>query len=123
MKKMCVRCKETKSIDCYNLDASKRDGHGSYCKTCAPLKRREYYEKNAERLKKYSRDFFIANPEKRATCKITRATWIKNNRDVLLEKKRDRHASSYKNNPEYACNCRIRAMLKRTFASVEKPDD
>ena len=40
--KVCSRCKEIKSLICFGLDKSRKDGHGIYCKSCSKIKANLY---------------------------------------------------------------------------------
>jgi 5-methylcytosine-specific restriction endonuclease McrA len=77
--KICYKCKESKSFDCFNKDKAKKDGFGSYCKKCTSennykyrlanvekikLKRQQYYLDNIDRLKKEHKEYRLANLEK-----------------------------------------------------------
>lgn len=68
--KVCSTCEELKSIDSYHADRSKKDGRSGRCKSCVKKYRREYYQKNKERLKKCSRE------------------WHHNNKDLVKEQSR-----------------------------------
>lgn len=43
--KMCVKCKEIKTFECFNNDSARPDGKTSYCKICASKCAHDCYEK------------------------------------------------------------------------------
>ena len=47
--KICCLCKEEKELSVFYKNARRKDGHESYCKSCAIIKNREYYLKTPER--------------------------------------------------------------------------
>ena len=59
--KRCTRCGETKSVDGFSRNRSKRDGLASQCKEC----RRAYYEDHREERLAYNRAYNEAHREER----------------------------------------------------------
>ena len=55
--KKCCRCKELKDINDFNVNATRKDGHGTYCRECAHIVGKEAYQKQKEKYRKrLSRD-------------------------------------------------------------------
>lgn len=50
--KICCICKETKTLDSFNNNCTKKDGKQTFCKTCATIKTRESREKNSKYAEK-----------------------------------------------------------------------
>jgi hypothetical protein len=48
MDKMCLRCKEYKSLEDFSKNTLKKDGVHCYCKQCANLINRESYKRNKQ---------------------------------------------------------------------------
>lgn len=44
--KICPKCEEEKSIDCFSKNKSRKSGYSSECKSCHKVTRKEYYEAN-----------------------------------------------------------------------------
>lgn len=44
--KICPKCQEEKSIDCFSKNKSRKSGYSSECKECHKITRKEYYEAN-----------------------------------------------------------------------------
>lgn len=109
--KQCARCKLDTELSNFSKDKSKKDGLGSYCEKCRVEKKAEYYRKNKERLREYSRDYHRKYntteeyKEKRREYHKTRV--------VDLEKRRTQHKERYKADPVYSTNHKLRSMLKR----------
>jgi 5-methylcytosine-specific restriction endonuclease McrA len=63
--KICYKCKESKSFDCFNKDKAKKDGFGSYCKKCTSENNYKYRLANLEKTKERVKQFHLANPDRR----------------------------------------------------------
>jgi len=44
--KVCCKCKESKELNQFNKNKSRKDGYGTYCKECAAKSSKDYYESN-----------------------------------------------------------------------------
>jgi len=55
-KKACTKCKILKSTNYFYLDKTKGDFR-SHCKDCVREKRKEYRDKNKERIAKYMKTY------------------------------------------------------------------
>lgn len=62
--KRCPRCGETKSVDGFHRDPSKRDRLTSQCKEC----RRAYRDSHREEILAYNRAYYEAHREERLAC-------------------------------------------------------
>jgi len=51
MTKTCLKCKESKHIDFYSKNKTKKDGLNNYCKTCMSTNFKNYYKNNTEKHK------------------------------------------------------------------------
>jgi hypothetical protein len=51
MIKKCIKCLKEKTIDCFNVCLSHKDGTQSLCKECQSNYYRNYYEKRKEKIK------------------------------------------------------------------------
>lgn len=65
--KICARCKTSQAIVDFHKKKQNKDGCSSYCKKCTAELQSEYYEKNSEKIKAYTRKWREANPD-RATA-------------------------------------------------------
>lgn len=85
--KCCTKCGENKPRDAFSKDADKRDGLSTLCKSCRSAanavwraenpdkvkkNNADWYEKNADRSRAYSKEYRAAHPEK---TKSTVAAW------------------------------------------------
>lgn len=73
--KRCPKCRETKPLNAFSRDKSKKDGRCSHCKACQSeyhianaehnrARNRAYNAANADSLREYKRAWHAANPEK-----------------------------------------------------------
>jgi hypothetical protein len=64
--KLCVRCKETKSVSDYYICRTRKDGLSFYCKQCESEKKKEWYskEQNKDKVLKHQRNYIDQNKEK-----------------------------------------------------------
>lgn len=61
--KTCTKCGETKTVDQFSKDRTKRDGRRPSCKTCTAAQRRAHYEANREQINARQRAYNEANRE------------------------------------------------------------
>lgn len=60
--KPCVRCGDTKPLEDFHRDNRRRDGRGSYCKSCGNAVKKGWRDKNPEKVKRNRRKHY--RPEK-----------------------------------------------------------
>ena len=46
--KTCVRCKETKAIECFSKKSGRVNEYQSYCKECVRINSKQHYQENKE---------------------------------------------------------------------------
>ena len=63
--KKCIKCNNSKSLDLFYKDKSKKDGHTSYCKVCSANKSKSHYANNKEAAIKRASDWYANNKEYR----------------------------------------------------------
>lgn len=83
MDKRCSKCEKEKSIDEFNLDKSKKDGHCSYCRQCSNEHSGKYHNEHRQKLNEYSKAYYLNNKE---THSARAKVWHQKNRDSILEK-------------------------------------
>lgn len=87
--KICSKCKEEKDVSEFYKDKKKKDGLTCWCKICSKkhekenkdrvlIKKKEYYFKNIENIKKYRKTYYKNNKEIIKTNSINRN---KNNKE------------------------------------------
>lgn len=57
MEKVCCSCKESKELSCFSL---KRGKPNAQCKSCKYTQDKEYREKNIEKIRKRSQQYWLA---------------------------------------------------------------
>lgn len=50
MKKLCIRCKEIRDVECFGTDKQRRDNKNLYCKICLALERSLPHNRERQRL-------------------------------------------------------------------------
>ena len=89
--KACSRCKETKSLEEFHRDRTRKGGRNPMCKKCHS----ENYQQKKEFIKKYSKEYWQKNREKlreknkkyRDRHRDYQRKWYAKNRDRILEQK------------------------------------
>jgi len=91
--KYCWTCKNIKALDLFGKNKSKPDGLSCECKDCKKIQDKNYYLKNAEKIKEKVSKYRKNNFEKIKICKknsyekkpkkykVLKSTWQKNNLD------------------------------------------
>lgn len=85
--KECRKCGESKPLEDFYRDRSKKDGRGSYCKECGRSYARDWRRKNPERTAENWKRWHEQNPERMAEW---RKQWNQENRELLSKIWRDR---------------------------------
>jgi hypothetical protein len=114
--KVCSVCQVKKSVD----DFEKRNDKPTYrCKVCASQYHKNYYIKNADKLKNKTSEFRNNNPEymknwrKNNAEKVTnqKINWCRKNKDKINENERNRR----KNDIEYKIKKNLRRRVNQTI--------
>jgi 5-methylcytosine-specific restriction endonuclease McrA len=61
--KICTRCGETKSLDCFYVQAGSRDGRKAYCSECGKQASRKWVQAHPEQNREKARIAYRNNPE------------------------------------------------------------
>ena len=61
--KTCSRCEQTKALDYFGKNKTKKDGHNSECKECVRAYNAEYYKANSDRIKSKVKDYREKNSD------------------------------------------------------------
>ena len=91
--KKCPKCGETKPIDEFYKNKTKKDGHSVYCKQCIANDSHEYYLQNKEK------------------CKERLNKWRSENKEYV----RDRDKKYRKDNPETEFNKQKRHYWQKEY--------
>jgi hypothetical protein len=89
--KRCTKCGETKTLDAFSRDASKRDGRLPSCKDCKREAARRQYAANPEPVRERARRWREANPE---AAREGWRRWAETHHEELLEYSRRWHAAN-----------------------------
>lgn len=62
--KYCYKCKENKSVESFGKNKSKKDGLSTECRLCKRQGDKQYYQANADQVKKTVAKYRSENPDK-----------------------------------------------------------
>jgi len=79
--KQCIKCKITKSKDCFHKDRTKKDGLRGACKSCVKQYQKENKNKISEYMKQYCK-------KHRQTILEYKKRYYQENKEVLAEKQK-----------------------------------
>jgi len=86
--KKCSKCKEEKEFVDFHKHKKTKDGYTSRCKECSLNDKKEYYEKNKDKVKKKVKEYRENNlDEVKKSVKVH----YEKNRETLLEYKKNYH--------------------------------
>lgn len=113
--KYCYCCRICKPVQKFNKNKSKKDGLADECKNCKHIQDKKYYNKNKNRLKQYSNDYYYAHHDK---CLVACKCYSKS---IKGKEVHNRGSAKYiKNNPEkYAAHCKVYCAL--STGELQKP--
>lgn len=80
--KRCPKCGETKSIDEFYKNKSRKDGHSAWCKVCDNANNKRYVQNNREHMREYERYDYYKNHEDH---KRRRREYVKNNKEKIKQ--------------------------------------
>jgi 5-methylcytosine-specific restriction endonuclease McrA len=101
--KTCTKCGETKPLDQFGRDKTKRDGRDSACRPCETARKRAYIAADRAAHRARCKDWAARNPA--AALRLSRE-W----RDRNAEKEAERHRRNYAANPEQR-----RAAVRKSY--------
>lgn len=87
--KICGKCKEVLSVECFTKNKNYTDGLSTRCKKCTSIGFKKYYEEHTEYMREKTRKYVANNPEK-----------IKEYYDTHKEERRVYDSKYKKNNAE-----------------------
>lgn len=74
--KECGKCHETKSVDEFHRNRTKKDGYTDWCKVCDSARKRKWNSENAERRQFVAKHYNETHPE---SSKKAITKWAKSN--------------------------------------------
>lgn len=108
-KKKCYACSMELDKSMFHRCASKKDGLQSKCKSCANKIKKEWREKNPERVRDYNSKWQKENPDLVA-AKSKR--WYSKNKQKLAEKAKHKLRTDPAYNLANRLRCRLRGILR-----------
>ena len=136
--KVCTKCKEEKSLDCYGKQKGGLFGIRSACFECRRIEQKIYFEKNREIINKKHRDRYKQNVDnERKRSKIYRdlnkekrkiyeykyreenkeriKEYYQKNREKVKNKARVYIAKKRSTDPIFKFKCNLRSLIKSSF--------
>lgn len=86
--KLCTKCNEEKSVECFNFRNKTKKIYRGECKDCKQSYNQRYREDNHERLMKKDRDYYNKNKQQ---CSERMKQYRENNKDKLVKYDRKRY--------------------------------
>lgn len=98
--KRCPKCGETKSIEDFYNNKSRKDGRSAWCKSCDNASNKRYIANNREHIREYERNDYYKNHERhlrqhresnernKEKIKQARKEYYQQNRDEILARDR-----------------------------------
>lgn len=80
--KICTKCKETKTLDCFNKDKKNRDGLSTWCRECCSAQGKIYRKNNKDLIYKRNKLYVENNKDK---VSKQRTEYYNNNKDKILD--------------------------------------
>lgn len=117
---ICSTCQVGQPPENFHKDSTKKSGLASRCRPCVKAYRAGYYRENSEALKAYSSNYVKQN---RAVTTAKGREWRKANRERHLAYRKLRFSERYREDANFACVAKIRAMLRRVLKATGKPKD
>lgn len=115
--KLCRKCGETKSLESFSVDRSKKDGRVSTCKACRSKYFTAYYDANKDAICARTGKYQKENPEVQRAAK---RKWERQNKDAHLSSRRRWHSKKYKSDIDYRLNFIVRGALRRTLDAARR---
>lgn len=84
----CTKCKQTRPIDQFNRDSSRKTGYRAWCKVCQHEWKTGYYEANQDNLRAYTKQWALDNPERKRDADTR---YREENRDAINAYFRERY--------------------------------
>jgi len=112
--KICCRCKKNKELSEFGLDNKQKDKMNLMCFTC----RKEYRDKNKEKISIKNREYTIKNKEKKAEYDLK---YRKTNKEKIKNHKRNWEIKN-KNNPIFKIKRNLRRRINHVIIDGYKSD-
>lgn len=115
--KKCTRCKVEKELSQFSKDESSKDGLAYYCKACAAIGVKQWYENNKERAKEATKQWCENNKERvketsGAYARTTEGKYAKlkssaKRRDLEMKISFEKYNEVLKDNKCYYCDASL----------------
>lgn len=111
--KTCTGCKIEQDENNYCLNRNAKDGLNHRCNKC----RKQYYQKNREKILKEKQQYFIMNKEE---IRIRKNLWHKTFREKYPEKYKERVKIQYQRRKKQLKEYKLKTKYGLTFDDINK---
>jgi hypothetical protein len=127
-KKICAKCKESKSVDEFYKRETSKDGLRAECISCELARRAKHRKANKDNIKEYNRNYRGANKEKiaekkkayRKANKEKYKAYCEANKEKIAERKKAYIKQRRAKDPLFRLTHVYRVSCRRAFKSIGK---
>jgi hypothetical protein len=125
MEKICKKCNNLLNIEKFTKQDKSKDGYRTMCKNCVkqynlqwqldnPKYKKEYTNKNLERIKKVNKDYYEKN---KPLIKVKKQIYFSENKEKINKTRRKYYDEILKNNDLFKASQAIRDSIRKRFKS------
>ena len=104
--KVCTKCGRELPLSDFWVDSRRYDGKTVQCKECCKERKKEYYQKNKEKIIERSKEYYQNNKERRKE-------YLEKNKEKIKERDREYRNNKRKEDELFAVTFRCRARIKQ----------
>lgn len=110
--KVCSKCGQEKTLDCFANDKYKKSGKKPSCKICCNKKYKEWHEKNRNYLLKKYKKYGVKNKN---SIKLRKKIYLLNNKSIIMIKIKSYKNKKYNNCDLYKLKQNIRNLINQSI--------
>ena len=114
VKKVCSRCKETKSTIHFNKDLKSKDTFKASCKKCISAYNKEYNKNNNIKRRKHAKEWKEENKERVNKYMLS---YIDKNKQTIYKKSTEYHKKRYNSDPVFKLRRLLRDRIYKTLTT------
>lgn len=126
--KVCIQCKQAKTVNHFNKDKTRKGGYSYKCKECISINSKYFYLQNQDKYKQKSKHYYNEHIEEHALRsknyiknnpiwhKNYQAEYFTNNKSKIREYKSKYKKYRYENDPYF----KIQILLRCRFSTALK---
>ena len=125
MEKICKKCNNLLNLENFTKENKSKDGYRTMCKNCVkeynlqwqldnPNYKKEYTNKNLERIKKVNKEYYENN---KPLIKVKKQIYFTENKEKINKTRRKYYDEILKNNDLFKASQAIRDSIRKRFKS------